>query len=705
MTDVICPNCHSITPPFRRCLVCNLYLSDLLDDHFKSEPGQVAKPAGGRLADNRRSLSKLFALARSLARRFMPLSKSGSEYSVPMDARLRRACRRIEKHGICKLATASTEKGEVAVIAKVTDLARFKQHVNSVTTVIKSPSDDQLMLVTARMRADENKIENLRKQGFVKSLKASARVRPFLEQTRRETFTCADALPLDPEAQDGSGVIIGIVDFGLDFAHRNFRDSYGRTRILALWDQKASTAAQHSPKPYGYGRLFTEDEINEALKEADPYKALGYEVSKNSLPDAGGHGTSVTDVAAGNGLGSSCPGVAPQAEIVFVDVATAGTPMQGPQAVANTFGDSVQLLEAIHFIFEYAKAKGRPCVINISLGTNGGPHDGSSPLEKAIDWLVTEEPNRAVVIAAGNSFGKALHATGQVPKGGCVDLKWRISRFDATSNEFEVWYASNDRFTLELLDPDGKRVAMVRPGCIWEKTDGSRGLMTVVNRLHDPINDDNTINVFFERGVRDGVWTLRLRGDTVHDGCFHAWIERDEMGQSRFAKPKDKSYVISNDYTLSSIACGHETIVVGSYNAYEADLPLSEFSSAGPTRDKRERQQPTLCAPGEDVMVAQPKTRILRHRQSGTSVAAAVVTGTVALMLAEAQAQSITLTADQIREILIRTAHRNPASDNHWEPGFGYGRVCAKAAVADVRYGLYRHPQQARSNQVQVAMT
>ena len=193
-----------------------------------------------------------------------------------------------------------------------------------------------------------------------------------------------DSLAADDEAKGGGGVIIGVVDFGLDFAHRNFRNSDGSTRILALWDQKASPgdqsisrAAGRSPEPFGYGRLFEEDDINEALKQADPYKALGYEVSKNSLFDTSAHGTHVADVAAGNsGLGSSCPGIAPQAEIVFVDIATARAPVQGVQAVGSTFGDSAQLLEAIHFIFDYAKAKGRPCVINISLGTNGGPHDG-----------------------------------------------------------------------------------------------------------------------------------------------------------------------------------------------------------------------------------------------------------------------------------------------------------------------------------------
>jgi subtilisin family serine protease len=692
MTDVICPNCHSVTPPFQYCLACNAFLGDMLTNLFENTSDGAARSINGRTARKSCSLSNLPALVRSAWAGLLTSSASGKPASVQMDAHLRKVCRRVQNQGICKLPTSSTREEEVAVIAKVTDLAKFKKQVKSLTTAIKGTGDDLTTIVTARLNSDESAIENLRRQPFVKSLKAARRVRPLLEQAMQETLAREDLLPTDNETNGGSGIIIGIVDFGLDIMHRNFRHADGSTRILALWDQKAPANEKHSPKPFGYGRLFKEDEINRALRTVEPYQAIGYKALKDSLMDAGAHGTYVTDVAAGNGLGSNCKGVAPQADIVFVDVSTAGTPIQGSQAVGSTFGDSVQLLEAVQFIFDYAKAKDRPCVINISLGTNGGPHDGTTLLEEAIDRLVIQEPNRAVVIAAGNSFDKKLHATGQVMNRGNLDLKWRIPRFDATSNELEIWYAREDRFTVEVFNPDGKRVARVKPGDTWEKVKGDKGLMTVVNRLNDPNNGDNTINIFFERGLSYGIWTLRLHGDCVQDGRFHAWIERDERGQSRFVKPQDKSYMVSNQCTLSSIACGHETIVVSAYNAYESDLPLSESSSSGPTRDNRKQQQPTISAPGKDVIAAQSGTLVLRHRQSGTSIAAAVVTGTIALMLAEAQALGMALTAKQIREILIRTAFRNPSGSRHWDPGFGFGRVCAKAAVAEVSRNLNEEP-------------
>ena len=73
-----------------------------------------------------------------------------------------------------------------------------------------------------------------------------------------------------------------------------------------------------------------------------------------------------------------------------MNVSHAEIPFQGEQVVASSFGDSVRLLEALRYIFD--KAGTRPCVINISLGTNGGPHDGTTLVEQGIDSLLPGRP-------------------------------------------------------------------------------------------------------------------------------------------------------------------------------------------------------------------------------------------------------------------------------------------------------------------------
>jgi subtilisin family serine protease len=689
--DIICPNCHSVTPPWRYCKVCNAHIDKLIENEDKeSHPRSESRGLFGRSS-----------------------AETGCEFKAPMDARLHKSLDQIRRHNIRKLATSSTGEDEVAVIAKVLDLENLetltktlgegsiKAKIRGAKVAAKgadegqtpmtscNPKDKYEWIVTARLK--ESEVESLCRQPFVVSLKGQSRFRPFLEKTLSETCADQKLLPKDEKTDGGKGVIIGIVDFGLDFAHRNFRNNFRNdkdsTRVLALWDQKALPRTNSEQNKFGYGRVFTSEEITKALKSGEldksdsdtpPYEKFGYLLPKDSLFETGAHGTYVADIAAGNGSGTHQKGVAPNADIVFVDLVTA--PLSEPPAIGSTFGDSAQLLEAIQFIFDFADKKDCPCVVNLSIGSNDGPHDGTTLVEEAIDWLVSEKHNRAVVVAAGNTFDEALHATGQVCEEGTVDLKWRIPEYDATRNEIELWYPGEDRFRVEILDPDGKRLLRVNPG--EYKSYNKRGLLTVYNILGDPGNGDNVINVFFEHGLREGDWTLRLYGKKVCDGRFHAWIERDERGQSRFAPPEDGSYEISYECTLSSLACGKRSIVVGAYDAHSLHpkAPISESSSSGPTRDRR--RKPDISAPGELVLAAQSGTLVLRHRQSGTSMAAAAVTGIVALMLAEARALGLSLTADQIRNILILASHNHPPESEDWDERYGWGRVCAAKAVA-----------------------
>src|SRR5262249_6047595 len=131
-----------------------------------------------------------------------------------------------------------------------------------------------------------------------------------------------------------------------------------------------------------------------------------------------------------------------------------------------------------------------------------------------------------------------------------------------------------------------------------------------------------------------------------------AWIERDDQGQSNFAPPND------NSSTLGSISCGENTIVVGSYDAHKTAKPISFFSSAGPTRDGR--QKPEVSAPGHNVLAAKSRSVSGVTRKSGTSMATPAVTGTLALVLAAAKAKGKSLSITDIRKIMTDAARRNP---------------------------------------------
>ncbi|KAB2393481.1 S8 family peptidase [Bacillus cereus] len=611
----------------------------------------------------------------------MRFKKTTTQIPSSIDPRLQRVIeqsqREVERE--MEIRTSSTDAVKnVSIIAKVKDIDEWNRIPGVLqTNPISSAPDKSSQIVTAKVAMNE--LEAIRQSSTVISLKAPRPVQPLLKKTTEEIAARSNLLP-SGVARDhgGQGVIVGIIDFGCDFVHKNFRNQDGSTRILNIWDQAAERINDSS---IPYGRVITQDQINQALNSANPYKTLDYPLTPFVEQEDPAHGTHVMDIAAGNGHGTGTPGVAPNADLVFVELAASDIPWGGRDVVDSTLGDSAQLLDAVKFILDTAGE--RPCVINISLGTNGGPHDGTSLFEQSIDDLLIGKSNRSIVIAASNSFNDGIHASGLVPHGGSVDLHWQIKNRDFTFNELEIWYNGEDKFIVEIITPDGDSIGKIQLGENGVVNDNEgNSLVFVANRRSDPNNGDNEIGIFLERGLPTGTWTVRLHGASVNNGKFHAWIERDDPNefqpnnQSKFASPND------NSYTLGSISCGHNSIVVGSYDAHDPNTPLSYFSSAGPARDGR--QKPEISAPGHAVLAAASGTINGKTKMSGTSMAAPAVTGVVALILAEAQAKGINLTIDQIRDILIKTARKNPPEGEGWNDRYGWGRIDASKAIAEI---------------------
>ncbi|QBR92915.1 S8 family serine peptidase [Nocardioides euryhalodurans] len=589
--------------------------------------------------------------------RFLPHGR-GSAESTSMDPRLQRlvAMRRL---GRSKPSTASTDENEVAVIAKVASVEAFEA-LSEVTPGVRlgDVAEDGTTIVTARVPVA--RIDAVRAQEGVVSLKPAQRLRPALAATTAEIGARPEDLPAGTPR--GDGVVVGVIDFGCDFAHENFLRDGGGTRLLRLWDQNGS--GNGSPG-FAYGDVHATAAIDTALATPNPYVALGYRPGPRS------HGTHVMDIAAGNGRGTGAPGVAPQADLVFVEVASSDIPWGGAEAVGASFGDSVQLLEALAFVFESAGSS--PCVVNVSLGTNGGPHDGTTLVEQGIDRLLTQAPDRAVCIAASNAFADGIHAAGTVSATAPLELAWVVADQDQTDNELELWAPGASRLSVDLVAPGGQVVGTLGPGESGSVTREGELVLFAANRLDDPNNHDNTIGVFLSPKVPVGRWVLRLTSLSGDDVPFHAWIERDDNGPSTFEEPLD------NTHTIGSISCGQKSIVVGSYDAHKPAAPISWFSSAGPTRDGREK--PEVSAPGHDVVAASSTTGTGTTRKSGTSMASPAVAGCVAVLLAEAARRQRQLDVDEIRSIVAASCRPDPPVAGAWDDRYGAGRVSLAAMV------------------------
>jgi subtilisin family serine protease len=491
---------------------------------------------------------------------------------------------------------------------------------------------------------------------------------PFDNQSR----TRADTKPLPFR---GHGCIVAALDFGLDFAHPNFLNPDGTTRLLAFWDQGAGYDAAH-PNRFGYGRQYTPAEINAALATADPYRALGYG-PQPSDSGKGSHGTHTLDIAAGNGRAAgSRPGAASEAGLIFVHLSTRRL------GTSENLGDSVRLLEALDWVNE--TARGRPWVVNLSVGSTAGSHDGTSLVEQGMHELLRARDGGAICQSGGNYRSADLAVHGRLEDGEHRDLSWIIDPADTTPNELDAWYSGQDRFIVALRPPQGADlgadILRVRLGEVAAITHGGAVVGRLYHRKNDPNNGDNHVEIFLYPNAPPGTWTLRLSGDYVINGRYHAWIERD------LAKPGAQSRfdpgIASSAYTLGTIATSPLVITVGAYDGHADDAPVAPFSSCGPTRDER-RDKPELLAPGVDVRAARsiPRGAVRQEgllvERSGTSMAAPHVTGLVAALFEAAGGRPVSI--DVIRECLKRSATPHLHADDG--NCCAWGRLDAAAAI------------------------
>ena len=495
------------------------------------------------------------------------------------------------------------------------------------------------------------------------------------------------------EIATGHGVVVGVIDFGLDFTLDDFRHQDGTSRVEFLWDQGLQPqAGEQTPEGFQVGVEYTRQQINEDLQSGQPHSIVRHD------PGPGSHGTHVASTAAGNGRSGDNEfptgqfvGMAPESHIIFVQPAT------DPQI--STFTDSVRVAEGLAYIFRKADELGLPCVVNLSLGQNGGSHDGESIVERIIDRLL-EQPGRAMAVAAGNEHVWRGHSSGQIEGHDIRLLRWGVGGqmpiagvapaaedVDFSTNEVEVWYSSRDTFEIRVLSPDGAATDWTAPGETLISNVGGAEVFIDSERF-SRVNGEARIYIEVSPqpfALTPGAWQIELHATRALDGHFDAWIGRDvRRSANNFS---DQSFFVGTDFdhvkTIGTPSTGYRSLAVANYN-HVLQEP-NDASGRGTTRDGRAK--PEVAAPGTNIFAAnshggrpdednsgQPQP--MRIAMSGTSMAAPHVAGVIALLL-EHQPR---LTATQIRSILIATASPPPGVIPY-DVAWGYGRVDARAAV------------------------
>lgn len=500
----------------------------------------------------------------------------------------------------------------------------------------------------------------------IERIEAARAMHPELDLAVPESR--ANLVHTGPPGRRGAGVIVGICDSGCDFTHPSFRRADGTSRILFLWAQGLSPAAgEASPAGFGYGVEYTNAQINAALASANPFAAVRHR-------DIGGHGTHVTGIAAGDGSapgqgrpGGTFIGVAPEADIIVVSNASNG---------AEGLGTSASTLDAVNYMFQQAGTLSRPCVVNMSLGDNLGPHDGTSLLERGLDNLLGG-PGRAFVKSAGNAGAAMCHAEGTVAGGATVDVRFNQPAGDNGANQIDLWYEGGDTLRVSIVDPAGNLVGPVNVGSVGNFTLPGGNTVRVDHRNTDPFNGDRRAFMTFAPGaagtMRAGNWTIRLFSvASPTGGRFDAWIQRGVVVPT-FLAPHE-----SSARTISTPGTAIEVITAANYITRGAGVgSLATSSSRGPTRDGR--AAPTLAAPGMLILSADGESSSGDPYQlmGGTSMAAPHVTGTIALMFQKNPSR----TQAQIKQCLESSSRTDAQTGPVPNTGWGAGKMDANAAV------------------------
>jgi subtilisin family serine protease len=489
----------------------------------------------------------------------------------------------------------------------------------------------------------------------------------------------------DITGQTGEGVVVGIVDTGVDIGHADLKNPDGTTRIVWLWDQTATTGSH--PASFSYGAEYDSVDINDGIVPET---------------DVDGHGTHVITTAAGNGraTGNGLPahtyvGVAPKADVI---------------AVKSTFATTA-IVDGVSYIFSMAGMMGKKAVVNLSLGTQAGPHDGTYGFDLMINELTGS--GRIVVSTAGNRQGDDLHGRidldGTTPESMTMSVP-TYSKKPGTDNDYLLvgaWYPGLDQISLTVTSPDGSTLGPVSPGTT-QSLNSSDGFITIFNATTSPTNGDNEINVeiidqFSAKAPQSGTWTFTFTPITLNStGVVDAYIYANSLGDgtqlARIVAGLLPDGVIGSPGSADSVitVAAHTTkdcfpSVNGNSYCWTPQPVLdaiAPFSSLGPLRDGT--LKPDLSGPGNGVTAGRsaaasyPVELIapdgVHANLAGTSMAAPHVTGAIALLLAQPEWANARPSA--IRQRLQSTARADAFTGSVPNTTWGYGKLDVAAAVA-----------------------
>ena len=489
----------------------------------------------------------------------------------------------------------------------------------------------------------------------------------YIEKPHRLFFSDRQALERScvyyawsaPYNLSGEGVLVAVIDSGIDWKNADFRNPDGSTRIFKLWDQTVAPESSGYAPPEGYvvGTEYNRDVINLALSGDEA--ALR---SMNLSRDYSGHGTFVTGIAAGNGQGmaGSFRGVAFESELIIVKLG---------DSEQRQFPRTTRLMEAVNYCIMEAQKAGKPVVINLSFGNNQGSHDGTDLLSTYLN-AASDVWKNVIVCGSGNEAGNGIHASGVLSGRKAESVELAVGEYEPGFN-LQLWKNYSDEYGVELIAPSGERSGNLRTyGADRVSLDNTQ----VYVYYGQPTPYSRYQQLYFEfvpvgGYVTPGVWRIVLTPVRIVDGRYDFWLQESATlnEDTRFFSPSEET-------TLTVPSAAGKVITVGAYNS-RTDA-YADFSGRGYTRTN-DNIKPDIVAPGVNIVSTAVNGGYTVR--SGTSMAVPFVSGSAALLMqwGIVKRNDPYLYGEKVKAYLIRTARHLPG-----EPvpskRTGWGALCLR---------------------------